>query len=270
MIGDIVEILGNVPYYQQQVDEAREAIGFSAYYMDPCQAILEVTGGVIIPGAVMVFLTGALAQTLATPSILSNYNIPTPLQVPNISIDAEQAAQELADQFGGSLPQEGTADPFGPIVPDYVEVVDGAVGGKIPLETYTEIRLESVHNAEADSLMLGKYTPTVTGEVTDWTVPGPDSYIAKAGTESTYFSMGSTWDELTSVYHLSDDEMFDYFNRPVLDEAIESHKTIKFSHYPLDWPDSFLIREWEYIKQTLGLTDEALVKVGDIWYVRTD
>ena len=109
-----------------------------------------------------------------------------------------------------------------------------------------------------------------TGAVTDWTVPGPDSYIARAGTESTYFDMGARWNEIKETYGLSMDKMFVYFNQPVLDEAIESHKTIKFSHYPLEQSKSFLFREWTYIKQTLGLTDDALVKVGDIWYVRSN
>lgn len=107
-----------------------------------------------------------------------------------------------------------------------------------------------------------------TGAVTDWTVPGPDSYIARAGTESTYFDMGARWNEIKETYGLSMDKMFVYFNQPVLDEAIESHKMIKFSHNPLDWAETFLEKEWDYIKTVLGLSDDAFVQEGDLWYVR--
>ena len=69
-------------------------------------------------------------------------------------------------------------------------------------------------------------------------------------------------------YRLTDLEMFDYFNKPVLSDAISSGKTIKFSHNPLAYPDSFLEQEWEYIKNVLRLTDSNLVKQGEFWYVK--
>jgi hypothetical protein len=58
----------------------------------------------------------------------------------------------------------------------------------------------------------------------DWTAPGPDSSIARAGTKSTYFDMGARRNEIKETYGLNRDEMFVYFNQPVLDEAIESQK----------------------------------------------
>ena len=67
---------------------------------------------------------------------------------------------------------------------------------------------------------------------------------------------------------MNDQEMFEYFNKPVLEDAIAGGKTIYFSHNPLEYPDTFLDWEWEYIKKRLLLTDENLKKNEGIWYVR--
>lgn len=65
-----------------------------------------------------------------------------------------------------------------------IKVVDGRVGNKIPIEEFHNIRSRSVHNADADSMTLGRYTG------------GSDSYIARAGNNSTYFSMGDDWNKI--------------------------------------------------------------------------
>lgn len=141
-------------------------------------------------------------------------------------------------------------------VPSYLEVNNGKVGGKIPVSEYYSLREMSVKNPDAASITLGKYTN------------GPDSYIARAGTTSSYFDMGSEWGKIQNLYHLSDEEMFNYFNKPALDDAISSNQVIRFSHNPLDFSGSFLEDEWNYIKQELGIFENNLVYEGGFWYVK--
>ena len=106
-------------------------------------------------------------------------------------------------------------------------------------------------------MTLGKYTTDA------------DSYIVKAGNNSTYFDMGNEWNVIRQEYGLSDKEMFEIFNKTALYDAIASEKTIKFSHNPISLEDGgFLQLEWEYIKEMLNVTDNNLVKIGDFWYVK--
>ena len=80
--------------------------------------------------------------------------------------------------------------------------------------------------------------------------------------------MGSDYKIIQKRYGLEDSEMFDYLNKPALDDAISKNKIIRFSHNPLDYEKGAIVDEWEYIKAVLGKTDENLVKIGDYWYVR--
>jgi hypothetical protein len=139
---------------------------------------------------------------------------------------------------------------------DGITITDGKVGGKIPIDEFKTIRQSSIKNPDADSITLGKYTN------------GLDSYIAKAGGNSSYFDMGSNFDKVMKEYDLSYDEMFEYFNKPVLNDAISSGKTIRFSHDPRLYETGFIVDEWEYIKSTLKLTDTDLVFEGGFWIVK--
>jgi hypothetical protein len=139
---------------------------------------------------------------------------------------------------------------------DGIKITDGKVGGKIPIDEYEAIRQSSIKNPNADSLTLGKFTDDAT------------SYIQRAGTNSSYFDLGSDWSSIKQKYGLNNNEMFHYFNRPALGDAIAKGKTIRFSHNPLDYGGSFLADEWEYIKETLSLTDVNLLYDGGFWYVR--
>jgi hypothetical protein len=110
----------------------------------------------------------------------------------------------------------------------------------LPLTDYAEMRASSVHNAQASELVLGRY------------VAGSDtSYIEvarRAG--STYFDMGNDgWERGTRGFGLSADDMFNFFNRPVLDAALMDGKTIRFTHDPNADRASFLFREARYIEQ---------------------
>ncbi|AZQ12301.1 hypothetical protein [Shewanella khirikhana] len=137
---------------------------------------------------------------------------------------------------------------------------------KVPEVDYFAIKGRSLHNADSATLVLGKYRPTITNGVEDWSVPGPDSYVAIARTENaTYFDLGSEWGSVTSKYGLSDDDMFRAFNIPVLDDAVNAGKQIKFSHDPRT-NGGFLLQEWEYLQNTHGY--KRLREVDGVWYAK--
>jgi len=136
-----------------------------------------------------------------------------------------------------------------------LRVLDGKVN-KIPLEEYEYYRLKSIHNPDSDTMTLGKYEPTIRPDGTpDWSTPGPNSYISKAG-DTTYFSLGDDWNKLTETYHLDSQgrQMFETFNKPALDDAVAQGKTIRFSHDPrLKIYEKSAIRwEWDYLREQHG------------------
>jgi len=136
-----------------------------------------------------------------------------------------------------------------PATIDGLEIIDGKVGGKVPLEEYKAIRAASMHNADKDFITLGRYRPTIIDGVEDWSTPGPDSYDVRAGTDSAHFSLGNEWSPIQNKYELTRDDMFDYFNKPALDDAVNSNKIIRFSHDPTadENEESYLRQEWEYL-----------------------
>ena len=148
-----------------------------------------------------------------------------------------------------------------------LQVLDGKVN-KIPLEEYEHYRLKSIHNPDSDTMTLGKYEPTIRPDGTpDWSTPGPNSYISKAG-DTTYFSLGDDWNKITVEYGLDAEgkEMFKYFNKPALDDAVAQGKTIRFSHDPtLKMYEKSAIRwEWDYLMEQHGY--KRLKPKGDYWY----
>ena len=175
------------------------------------------------------------------------------------------AVDQYAELFKGQSPEPNTKGE-GELI-DGIKITDGKVGGKIPVDEFKTIRQASIKNPESTTLTLGKFTPTVENGVEDWSKPGPDSYIAKAG-KSSYFDLGSEYRVIQKKYGLKDSEMFDYFNRPALDEAISKNKSIRYSHNPLDYEKGAIVDEWEYIKSALGKIDSDLIKIGGYWYVK--
>ncbi|BAW17008.1 hypothetical protein SITYG_10280 [Streptococcus intermedius] len=148
-----------------------------------------------------------------------------------------------------------------------LRVLDDKVN-KIPLEEYEYYRLKSIHNPDSDTMTLGKYEPTIRPDGTpDWSTPGPNSYISKAG-DTTYFSLGDDWNKLTETYHLDSQgrQMFETFNKPALDDAVAQGKTIRFSHDPtLKIYEKSAIRwEWDYLKEQHGYN--GLKPKGGYWY----
>ena len=138
----------------------------------------------------------------------------------------------------------------------------------MPLEEYEMYRTKSVINPDSDTMTLGKYEPTIRPDGTqDWSTPGPNSYISKAG-DTTYFSLGDDWNKITVEYGLDAEgtEMFKHFNKPALDDAVAQGKTIRFSHDPrLELsPETALAKEWKYLQEYHGYKDLDII--GDYWY----
>ena len=169
--------------------------------------------------------------------------------------EGEEDSRGRQNQMEPDRGSDGESEGAGDLI-DGIKITDGKVGGKIPVDDYKTIRQSSNKNSDADSITLGKFTS------------GSDSYIARAGQNSSYFDMGSEFDTIRKNYGLSSSEMFDYFNRPFLDDAISSGKAIRFSHDPRLYEKGFLVDEWEYLKSTLNLTDADLVFEGGFWNVR--
>ena len=138
----------------------------------------------------------------------------------------------------------------------------------MPLEEYEMYRTKSVINPDSDTMTLGKYEPTIRPDGTpDWSTPGPNSYISKAG-DTTYFSLGDDWNKITVEYGLDAEgkELFKYFNKPALDDAVAQGKTIRFSHNPKleEYKKSALRWEWDYLHEQYGYPEP--VKIGEFWY----
>jgi len=145
--------------------------------------------------------------------------------------------------------------------PDSLTVNDGNVVwivgdetvGAVPIRDYVDIRGGSMHNMNADSLVLGKYTSD------------GNSYIDVAHRrDATYFDMGHEgWADVQRRYRLNDAQMFEFFNKPALDDAVADGKTIRFSHDPRDYNPSALYDEWDYLKNHHGFS--YLKEDGDGW-----
>ena len=138
----------------------------------------------------------------------------------------------------------------------------------MPLEEYEMYRTKSVINPDSDTMTLGKYEPTIRPDGSqDWSTPGPNSYISKAG-DTTYFSLGDDWDKLTKAYNLDSrgEQMFEAFNKPALDDAVAQGKTIRFSHNPKleEYKKSALRWEWDYLQEQHGYKDIDFI--GGYWY----
>ena len=120
-----------------------------------------------------------------------------------------------------------------------VRYEDGVPGSRIPAEDYLELREHSLHNEGSDTLVLGRFVEN-----------DPSSYIEVAKRDGAmYFDMGDDWNRAQDVFGIERrDEMFDFFNRPALDEAIQRGMEIRFTHDPALDKRSFLAMEAKYLE----------------------
>ncbi len=114
-------------------------------------------------------------------------------------------------------------------------------GHHIPRADYEATFAASVHNAEAERVMLGRFTDDPA-----------TNYINRAGTDHTYFDLGKDgWNATKERQGLDDDGMFSVYNKRFLSDAVDAHKPIDFSHDPttLKNKDTSLHQEFEYLVQ---------------------
>ena len=84
--------------------------------------------------------------------------------------------------------------------------------------------------------MLGKYDNN-----------SPSNYINQAKNNGySYFDMGDDFTAIEKQYGYTDNDMFDLFNKPFLDDAIAQGKTFHFSHNPVN-DKGALGKEFEYL-----------------------
>ena len=183
----------------------------------------------------------------------------------NAAVKAVDEVNDVADAVKTVEKLDGVIESGSKII-NGLNIIDGKVDGKIPLAEYKKYRVDSVHNIDSDTMTLGKYEPTIRADGTkDFSIPGPGAYTVKAG-DTTYFSLGTEWDKITDTYGLdvAGQNMFDYFNKPALDDAINAGKEIRFSHNPEAYGECALKWEWDYLQEKHGYF--ALEKKGDFWY----
>ena len=159
-------------------------------------------------------------------------------------------------------------------------ICDGKVDGKIPLDKYKEYRKNSIHNPESNEMTFGKYDverDSITGkpilDADGNAIRLPSNYIERAG-DTTYFDLGKDWEIQTNEYWLDHrgKQLFNYYNRPAIDDAINSGKQLRFSHDPRKSHDCALEWEWNYIKNKMNISeievDDVIIKKEDgFWYV---
>jgi len=114
-------------------------------------------------------------------------------------------------------------------------VIPGQIDKTISLRDYQIVYLRSLHNVGANKIMLGKFQGGA-----------PGNYIERAGDDYTYFSLGADWDAVKAAHGLTDQDMFNLFNKRFLQEGIDKGETFRFSHDPVK--DKYTLhQEYEYL-----------------------
>lgn len=134
-----------------------------------------------------------------------------------------------------------------------VKVVQG--GGKFTLQQINDYVTLATKNKNESKVMLGKYLDG-----------GPNSYIQRAGTDHTYFDLGSTkWKEAEELVNKKVDEMWK-INKKFIDEQKALNKEFYFSQEP--WKaqtHEYLSKEAEYL---IDLGAKDFQKINDnLWKV---
>ena len=150
-----------------------------------------------------------------------------------------------------------------------LEIINGKVDGKIPLDEYQDIFGKSIHNENSDTMTLGKFRPTINPDGSEnWKIAGADSYnVIAHNNGDMYFDMkDGLYDATLDNYNLSYQNMFDDFNVPALDKAASEGKTIRFSHNPelREYAGTFTDKEWKHLQEEWGYL--YLREEGGFWY----
>ena len=70
-----------------------------------------------------------------------------------------------------------------------------------------------------------------------------------------YFDLGNEWGTIQNKYNLTNDEMFDFFNVPALEQTVKEGKEIRFSHKPdyVFMKKAIYLKNGNNYKKTMGL-----------------
>ncbi len=99
-----------------------------------------------------------------------------------------------------------------------------------------------------------------------WDGGGPNSYIRKAGTDYTYFDMGTNWDEAKALVQGGNNDWTDQMwevNKKFLESQNASSKEFWFSHDPF-----FPFNEQFFAREVNWLIDQGVkdfVKIDNLW-----
>lgn len=130
---------------------------------------------------------------------------------------------------------------------------------KIPVDEYIAALRYSTHNGSSDTLTLGYYIYGIPEE----------SYNVIANSNGAMYFDTSQWSHFINDYGVTRDELFNWMNKPALDYALAGGKRIGFTHNPLLDPTKSTFKEWVYIRDRLGLSDDIFNSFveGEIFYV---
>ncbi|MEA4923568.1 MAG: hypothetical protein VB031_09520 [Eubacteriaceae bacterium] len=146
----------------------------------------------------------------------------------------------------------GSVGKVGTKLDDVGDVGKIARHGGIPELKYLYYKKIALHNPDSKILTLGSYEGR-----------GPNCYITKAG-DTSYFDLGKAYDKIQKKYGLNEDQMFEIFNKPILEDAVREGKTIRFSHDPSKAKKrTALHKEYNYLKSK-GY--DIKVGKGGFWY----
>ena len=136
----------------------------------------------------------------------------------------------------------------------------GEVVGEIGKLTATQIEeyvAMSTKQHEKTKVMFGKFENG-----------GPTSYIARAGSEHTYFDMGDKWEEVYNLVQQNDEEIWK-INKKFIDNQRGLNKAFYLSHDP-NVASGFYQREIEYITTPIeqgGLGGNILNLETNLWKI---
>ncbi|WP_434318756.1 hypothetical protein [Leifsonia sp. P73] len=95
---------------------------------------------------------------------------------------------------------------------------------KMTIAEWDAVRSASMHNTSSPEVTLGKWEGS--GSKNSYT-----NQAIKSGNQ--YFDLGENWPTIRAQNGLSEEDMFNLFNRPFLDDIIRDGKAVNFTHDPV-------------------------------------
>ena len=140
---------------------------------------------------------------------------------------------------------------------EIIELFDDLGIIKFASKSIDEFAEKATKNASKTKVMLGKFD---NGSST--------SYIARAGTEHTYFDMGEVWEDIYNIVNQNDEEIW-RINRKFIDKQKALGKEFYLSHNPSS-ATGYYYRELQYLTQPVnqgGLGGQIVDLGNNLWKV---